>query len=113
MDDERQQSIAGSLGAYGRFGLMGPAMSKYREHLKTALWHSRECGKAIQRACASLGVDPDEPLQESGLVPAPPDGDYSGPDHVEPTAPLDDELENPQSRHRAALRLVRAFASYR
>jgi hypothetical protein len=84
----------------------------YREHLKTALWHSRECGKAIERACAALGVDPDEPLQESGLIEPPPDDDIDFPDHIEPTTPLDDELENQQSRHRA-LRLVRALASYR
>jgi hypothetical protein len=86
------------MGAYGRFGLMGPAMS-YRECLRIALWHSRECGKAIQRACASLGVDlDDEPLQESGLAPLPPDGDVSGPDYIEPTAPLNPDLDNPQSR---------------
>jgi hypothetical protein len=88
-------------------------VAPYREHLKIALWHSRECGEAILRACASLGVDPDEPVEESGLVPAPPDGDYSGPDYIEPTL-FDDEVDdNPQGKRAAYLRLVRAFASYR
>jgi hypothetical protein len=81
-------------------------MSSCHDDLKRALWHSRECDKAIQRACAALGVDPDEPVEESGLVPAPPESDFAGSDHVPSTAPLDDELENPQSRY---LRLVRGF----
>jgi hypothetical protein len=73
-------------------------MASYREHLKTALWHSSECGKAIQRACEALGVDPDEPVEESGLIPPPPDDDIDFPDHIEPTAPLAPGLVNPQSR---------------
>jgi hypothetical protein len=68
----------------------------YRQHLKTALWHSRECGKAIRRACTSLGIDPDEPV-EDGLVPAPPDDDV--PDSGFLPTLFDDELsDNPQSR---------------
>jgi hypothetical protein len=86
----------------------------YRDQLKRALWHSRECGKAIQRACASLGVDldDDEPVEE-GLAPLPPDDDIDFPDHVGPTTPVDPDLDNPQSRGGRRLRLVRAFASYR
>jgi hypothetical protein len=74
-------------------------MSYPREHMKRALWHAKAAIGCLEKACSSLGVDPDEPLQESGLVP-PPDDDIDFPDHVEPTAPLDDELENPQSRAR-------------
>jgi hypothetical protein len=79
-----------------------------RDQLKRALWHSRECGKAIRRACVSLGVDPDgddEPV-EDGLAPLPPDDDIDFPDHVEPTTPFDPAIDNPQSRY---LRLVRGF----
>ena len=107
MDDERQQSIAVPLAAYGCLGV------RYRGHLTAALFHAKAATSCLEKACASLGIDPNEPVEESGLVPAPPESDFAGPDHVDPTAPLDDELENPQSRHRAALRLVRAFASYR
>jgi hypothetical protein len=84
-------------------------MSSYREHLKVALWHERECRKAIRRACASLGIDPDEPVEESGLAPAPPPDDVPDPGFL-PT-PFDDELEdNPQSgSHGQRLHLVRSF----
>jgi hypothetical protein len=77
-----------------------------REHLRAALWHSRQCGEAIERACAALGVDPGAPVEESGLVPAPPESDFAGPDHVPSTTPLPDDLENPQSRY---LQLVKAY----
>jgi hypothetical protein len=87
-----------------------PAISS-REYMKAALFRAKECVKSLRRAADAIGCDIDEPLQE-GLAPRPPDDDIDFPDHVEPTAPLDDELENPQSRARA-LRLVRALASYR
>jgi hypothetical protein len=88
-------------------------MTSYREHLRTALWHTRECGRAIERACAALGVDPDEPVEESGLIPPPPEQDTSGPDFIEPTV-FDDEVDdNLQGKRAAQLRLVRAFASRR
>jgi hypothetical protein len=90
----------------------GPAMAGYTDQIKKALWHSKECVKSLRRAADAIGCDIDEPLQESGLIPPVPDDDIDFPDHVEPTAPLDPDLENPQSRARA-LRLVRAFASYR
>jgi hypothetical protein len=70
-----------------------------RDDLKRGLWHALECGTAIRRALASLGIDPDEPV-EDGLAPLPPDDDIDFPDHVEPTTPLDPDLENPQSRAR-------------
>jgi hypothetical protein len=83
-------------------------LASYRDDLKRALWHSRECGKAIQRACASLGIDPDEPV-ESGLAPLPPPDDVPDPGFL-PT-PFDDEVpSNPQGKR---LRLVREFASRR
>jgi hypothetical protein len=86
-------------------------MAGYIGHIKKALWHLKESIKSLRRAADAAGVDIDGPLQE-GLVPRPAPDDIEFPDHVEPTTPLDDELENPQSRARA-LRLVRAFASYR
>jgi hypothetical protein len=75
-------------------------MSKYADHLKRAQFHAKECVKSIRKAADGLGIDIDEPLQE-GLAPRPPDDDIDFPDHVEPTTPLDDDLENPQSRARA------------
>jgi hypothetical protein len=84
-------------------------MSSYRDDLKRALWHSRECGKAIERACASLGIDPDVPVEESGLIEPPPPDDV--PDSGFLPTPFDDELPgNPQGKR---LRLVREFASRR
>jgi hypothetical protein len=85
----------------------------YADHLKRAQFHAKECVKSIRKAADVVGVDIENaPLQESGLIPPAPDDDIDFPDHVEPTAPLDPDLENPQSRARA-LRLVRALASYR
>jgi hypothetical protein len=108
----RVKSVAGKMGAYGRASIEGPAVS-YRELLKIALWHSRECGKAIERACAALGIDPDESVEESGLAPRPPDGDVSGPDYIEPTL-FDDEIDdNPQGKRAAYLRLIKSAAAIR
>jgi hypothetical protein len=75
------------------------------DHLKPAQFHAKECVRSIRKAADAIGIDIDAPLQESGLIPPSPDDDINFPDHIEPTAPLDDELENPQSQHRAALRL--------
>jgi hypothetical protein len=86
-------------------------MSYPREHMKRALWHAKAAIGCLRKAADVVGIDIDEPLQE-GLAPRPPDDDIDFPDHVEPTTPLDPDLENPQSRARA-LRLARAFASYR
>ena len=88
-------------------------MSYPSEHMKRALWHAKAAIGCLRKAADAIDIDIDAPLQESGLIPPAPDDDIDFPDHVEPTTPLDDELENPQSRHRAALRPVRAFASYR
>jgi hypothetical protein len=76
---------------------MARQVASYVDELRRALWHSRQCGEAIQRACVALGVDPDEP-EESGLIEPPPDDDLDFPDHVDPTAPLDPDLVNPQSK---------------
>jgi hypothetical protein len=86
----------------------------YRDQLKRALWHSRECGEAIRLACAALGIDPDEPpVEVSGLVPAPPEQDVSGPDFIEPTV-FDDEVDdNPQGKRAAYLRLIKSAAAIR
>jgi hypothetical protein len=80
-----------------------------RDQLKSALFHSKATARHIRKALDLLGCDADdddEPVEESGLVPAPPESDFAGPDHIEPTAPLDPAIENPQSRY---LRLVRGF----
>jgi hypothetical protein len=85
------------------------AMSARYEHLKTALFHSKATAHHIRKALDLLGCDADddddEPV-ESGLVPAPPESDFAGPDYVPSTTPLDPALDNPQSRY---LRLVRGF----
>jgi hypothetical protein len=88
-------------------------MSYPREHMKRALWHAKAAIGSLQKAADASDIDIDAPVEESGLIPPPPDDDLDFPDHIEPTAPLDPALDNPQSRHRAALRLVRALASYR
>jgi hypothetical protein len=83
---------------------MAQAMSsKYRDQLTTALFHAKAATRCLEKACASLGVDvddDDEPVEESGLIPPPPESDFAGPDYIEPTTPLDPDLENPQSRAR-------------
>jgi hypothetical protein len=73
-------------------------MSYPREHMKAAHFHAKECVKSLRRAADAIDIDIDAPLQESGLIPSAPDDDIDFPDHVEPTAPLDPDLENPQSR---------------
>jgi hypothetical protein len=86
------------------------------EHLKAALLHGEAARRRLAKALTLLGCDDfddddEPPVEESGLIPPPPEQDFVGPDYVEPTAPLDDDLVNPQSR--ARVRLVRALASYR
>jgi hypothetical protein len=84
----------------------------YRDQLIAAEFHAKGTRAHLVKALTLLGCDFDgdddaEPVEESGLAPLPPDGDYSAPDHVEPTAPLDPDLVNPQSRGRGRfMRLV-------
>jgi hypothetical protein len=47
-------------------------MAPYREQqLKISLFHAKAAARCLEKACASLGVDPDEPIEESGLAPRP------------------------------------------
>jgi hypothetical protein len=79
----------------------------YRDHLKRAQFHAKAATRCLENACSSLGVDPDEPLQESGLIPPPPEQDVSGPDYIEPNPPIFDDEDNPQKRaHGRYIRLL-------
>jgi hypothetical protein len=73
---------------------------RYRDQLTTALFHSKATAHHIRKALDLLGcdADDDEPVEESGLIPPPPESDFAGPDYVPSTTPLDDDLANPQSR---------------
>jgi hypothetical protein len=66
-----------------------------RERMKCALWHAKAAIRSLKKAADTAGVDIDAPVEEPGLVPAPPD--------------------NPQSRASVEqrLRLVREYASKR
>jgi hypothetical protein len=86
-------------------------MSKYRDQLTAALFHSKATAHHIRKALDLLGCDADdddddEPV-ESGLAPLPPPDDI--PDSGFLPALFDDELEdNPQSgSHGRFMRLVR------
>jgi hypothetical protein len=89
-------------------------MSAHYEQLKTALFHGKTAVRHIRKALDLLGCDADdddaaEPVEESGLVPAPPEQDVSGPDFIEPL-PTDPAIQNPQSRGRFNPRSLRGVA---
>jgi hypothetical protein len=102
-----------ALGVGRRAELRAVMSYPRREHMKRALWHAKAAIGCLRKAADVVGIDIDEPLQESGLIPPPPEQDVSGPDFIEPTV-FDDEVDdNPQGKRAAYLRLIKSAAAIR